>query len=322
MKISFTKYPIDMILCIVWTTILLPILVIPMESIIRIILGLPLIFFIPGYTLVFALFPTKKENKGIDNIERIALSFGFSIAIVSLLGLILNYTPWQIRLEPILLLLFFFVISVGSIAFYRWKTIPFEQRFIFSFKVSLSKSNNALDNALTIILGVSIIIAAVSVFYIIVTPKIGEPFTEFYILGPTGNTVDYPRYLSAEKNASIIIGLVNYEYKPINYSIEVWLINQTILFDESTQKNETIYNQMWYIDTINVKLDSTDIEKQLPQWELNYSFSINKKGEFKLAFLLYTTPVERYDFKKDYNDIAKQKIESAYREVHLWLKII
>jgi uncharacterized membrane protein len=293
-----------------------------MDSTIRIILGLPFLFFIPGYTLVFALFPTKKEKIGIDSIERIALSFGFSIAIVSLLGLILNFTPWQIRLEPILLLLFFFVLSVGSVAFYRWKTIPLEQRFILSFEISPSKSNNALDNALTIILGISIIIAATLVIYIIVTPKTGEPFTEFYILGPTGNTADYPRYLSAEENTSIIIGLVNYEYKTMNYSIEVWLINQTIHFNESTQKNETLYNQMWYMDTINVKLNSTDIEKQLPQWELNYSFSINKTGKFKLAFLLYTTPVERYDFEKDYNDIAKQKIESAYREVHLWLKII
>jgi uncharacterized membrane protein len=171
-------------------------------------------------------------------------------------------------------------------------------------------------------LGISIIIAAVSVIYVIVTPKIGEPFTEFYILGPTGNTADYPRYLSAAENTSIILGIVNHEYKTLNYSIEVWLINQTILFNKSTQKNETLYNQLWYMDTINITLVSTDIEKQLPQWELNYSFSIKRKGEFKLAFLLYTTPAGRYDSKKDYNEIAKEKIQSAYREVHLWLKIV
>jgi len=171
-------------------------------------------------------------------------------------------------------------------------------------------------------LGISTIIVAVSVIYVIVTPKIGETFTEFYILGPTGNTTDYPRYLSAEENASIILGLVNHEYKTMNYSIEVWLINQTIIFNQSTQRNETVYNHMWYKDTINVNLFSTDIKKQLPQWELNYSFSINKKGEFKITFLLYTIPVDVYDLERDYNDIAKQKIESAYREVHLWLKII
>jgi uncharacterized membrane protein len=322
MRIVFTKYPIDIILCILWAIILSPIVFLSMDSTVRTILGLPFLIFIPGYTFIFALFPTKKENKGIDNIERIALSFGFSIAIVSLLGLVLNFTPWQIRLEPILLCLFFFIIAVGFLASFRWKAIPLEQRFILSFEVSLHKSNNKLDNILTIILSISIIIAAASVIYIIVTPKMGETFTEFYILGPTRNITDYPRYLTIDENASIIIGLVNHEYKTMNYSIEVWLINQTILFNESTQKNETIYNHMWYMDKMTIDLASTDTIKQLPQWESNYSFSINKKGEFKLTFLLFTTPTVEYDLEKDYSEIAEQKIENAYKEVHLWLTIV
>jgi len=32
--------------------------------------------------------------EGIDGIERVALSFGLSIAIVPLIGLVLNFTPW------------------------------------------------------------------------------------------------------------------------------------------------------------------------------------------------------------------------------------
>jgi uncharacterized membrane protein len=170
-------------------------------------------------------------------------------------------------------------------------------------------------------LSISIIIAAVSIVYIIVTPRIGETFTEFYILGPNRNTTNYPRYLNTNENASIIIGLVNHEYKTMNYSIEVWLINQTILFNETTQKNETIYNHMWYMNKMTIDLASTDTIKQLPQWESNYSFSINKKGEFKLTFLLFTTPTVEYDHETDYNDIAGQKIEGAYKEIHLWLTV-
>ncbi|MHB8987039.1 MAG: DUF1616 domain-containing protein [Eubacteriales bacterium] len=44
-----------------------------------------------------------------DGIERVALSFGLSIAVVPLVGLILNYTPWGIRLAPILASLLVFV---------------------------------------------------------------------------------------------------------------------------------------------------------------------------------------------------------------------
>jgi len=34
------------------------------------------------------------SREGIDGIERVALSFGLSIAIVPLIGLVLNFTPW------------------------------------------------------------------------------------------------------------------------------------------------------------------------------------------------------------------------------------
>ena len=69
------------------------------SSVLRIILGLPFILFLPGYTLTAALFPRRTD---LGSIERVALSFGLSIAVVPLIGLILNYTPWGIRLPSLL----------------------------------------------------------------------------------------------------------------------------------------------------------------------------------------------------------------------------
>ena len=60
---------------------------------IRIILGLPLVLFLPGYALIAALFIGEDD---LDGIERIALSFGLSIAITHLFGLALKYTPFGI----------------------------------------------------------------------------------------------------------------------------------------------------------------------------------------------------------------------------------
>ena len=51
----------------------------------------------PGYSLIKVLFPTRE----IDSIERTALSIGMSLALVPLVGLLLNYTPWGIRFTPI-----------------------------------------------------------------------------------------------------------------------------------------------------------------------------------------------------------------------------
>jgi hypothetical protein len=61
----------------------------------------------------------------IDGIERLALSLGLSISIVPLLGLILNYTPFGIRLSSISVSLFILVVSLLGVYWYRrrrWNT--------------------------------------------------------------------------------------------------------------------------------------------------------------------------------------------------------
>lgn len=86
----------------------------------RIIFGLPLVLFVPGYMLVSALFPKKEE---LDSIERIALGFGLSIAVVPLLGLLLNFTPWGIRLDPILVSLVTATAFFTIVSLYRQKKL-------------------------------------------------------------------------------------------------------------------------------------------------------------------------------------------------------
>jgi hypothetical protein len=75
--------------------------------IMRYILGAIFVLWLPGYTLIKALFPNtlpfKTSDKNLDTIERIALSSGMSLALVPIIGLLLNYTPWGIRLTPITL---------------------------------------------------------------------------------------------------------------------------------------------------------------------------------------------------------------------------
>ena len=100
--------------------------------------------FLPGYSLIAALFPRKDD---LDGIERVALSFGLSIAIVPLLGLALNYTPFGIRLLPVLIVLSVFTISLAMGAYVRRSMIPEEDRFIIEFWMlfkSIKESFNQL----------------------------------------------------------------------------------------------------------------------------------------------------------------------------------
>ncbi|MGC9227721.1 DUF1616 domain-containing protein [Caldivirga sp.] len=65
---------------------------------IRYALGALSVLFLPGYALIEALYPRGDE---VSPLERLALSIGLSLAVVPLVGLLLNYTPWGIRLIPV-----------------------------------------------------------------------------------------------------------------------------------------------------------------------------------------------------------------------------
>jgi uncharacterized membrane protein len=320
MKIVLKRPFVDVFLCMLWSIILLRITLTDTEGTIRIILGLPFLLFIPGYLLVFALFPLRKTNVGIDTIERIALSFALSLAIVPIIGLVLNYTPWGLQIVPIFLSLFGFIIGVGAIVLFRSYQTPSEERLITTLTVSLPKPKKNLEGILTIILVASLIAAPASVMYVMVTSKPENPFTEFYLLNPDGIVGDYQTDLAIGENASVIIGVANHEHKNIDYNIEIWLVNQTTIYSDSTNEEEMKYDHMWFIGKINTSLTHSpvDIDKPWePQWEYNYTFNIARKGDFKLFFLLFTAPTEDYSFEQDYIDIAEQKISNAYRITNL-----
>jgi len=102
------------------------------SSVLRIVLGLPFVLLFPGYVLVLALFP-KKE--GMGGVERVVLSFGLSIAVASLIGLILNYTAWGITLESTLYSIASFIFILSIIAWFRQKRLIKEARFSIEFQL-------------------------------------------------------------------------------------------------------------------------------------------------------------------------------------------
>jgi len=254
------------------------------ESFIRNILGLLFILFLPGYSLIAALFPKMGD---LDGIERAALSFGLSIAVAPLIGLGLNYTPFGIKLTPILISLSVFTISMLFIAFLRRKRIPEGERFSVDFAgffksiISSFNTGSRTDKILSIVLLVSIILAFSMTVYVIVSPKEGEKFTEFYILGPDGEASDYPTNLTAGQKGTVIIGVVNHEYKNTTYSLVLKLNNRTI-----NQQNITLTHKEKYENTFNFTVPGSR-EKQ------------------KLEFLLYKLPDEN----------------TVYRSLHLWINV-
>ena len=233
------------------------------SNVLRIILGLPLMLFFPGYTLIAALFPKKSS---LDGIERLALSFGLSIAVVPLTGLVLNYTPWGIRLYPILISLTIFLIITSVIPWYWRHKLAEAERFAISFNLSLPlwRGQNTADKVLSIVLIAAILGAIGTVGYVIATPKIGEKFTEFYVLGLEGKAMDYPREMAVGEEPRVIVGIVNREHETVSYQVEM--------------KMDGVKNNR--VELLVLGQDE--------KWEKEVSFTPNRIGDKQqVEFLLY-----------------------------------
>ena len=282
------KLPFDLVivLALAMLTILF-VLVPPFEkTVFRTILGLPAVLFLPGYALVAALFPRKND---LDAIERIALGFGLSIAVVPLIGLGLNFTPWGIRLVPIIISLTLFIFIMVLIAHSRRLQIRENEKFEVHFEKIFdslkseifAKNQNRIDRILTGVLLISIILSIFMLVYVIVTPKQGEKYTEFYLLGPGGKAEGYPSNLTAGNTESVIVGVANHEYATVNYTLKV-KIKEEVLNEQHIQ---IVHNQTW--------------EKPI-------KFTpVSQGNSLKLDFLLY----------------KENNFTIPYRDTHLWVNV-
>jgi uncharacterized membrane protein len=90
---------------------------------IRNVLGLIFVLWLPGYTFMKALFPVKspktEESTNLSHVDRIALSIIMSMALVALIGLVLNFTPWGIGIITIVVSLLVFSLVFATAALIR-----------------------------------------------------------------------------------------------------------------------------------------------------------------------------------------------------------
>lgn len=282
----YKKTPLDLLIVLIWVIITLVFVKTPVleGTFLRTALAIPAVLFIPGYVLIAALFP---RNDDMGTVERIALSFGTSIAVVPLLGLLLNFTS-RIELDPIIITLCLYTIILVSVAAYRRMKLPEDMRFSIpvrgiyeSVNTKIKTPRSRKDMILSLTLIFIIAFAAGMVLFVILTPKTGERFTEFYILGPSGKAENYSADLKYNSPATSLVGVVNHEYSLVNYTVQVALNEKVLTFTRfMLTSNET--------------------------WEKNITFIPDKEGNgMRLKFWL---------FKED-------NFTAPYRELQLWVNI-
>ncbi len=108
-----------------------------------------------------------------------------------------------------------------------------------------------------------------------------EPFTEFYLLGLSGEAKDYPSLQSAGEEGKVVVGIVNREYETVSYRLEVRI--EGIISNEIGQ----------------VTLEHEE------KWEEIVSFTPERIGnEQRVEFLLY-----------------RQGQNEVYRSLHIWVDV-
>jgi uncharacterized membrane protein len=280
------------------------------ETPVRYVLTIPFVLFIPGYCLIAALFPRAGD---LSLLERIALSFGLSIAIVPFIGLGLNFTPWGIRLDPIVIALTLFTWVMILIAHYRRAILPFEERFRIPFSEIVGIIRNGIfptegtriERLLSNILVLVLLIAIITTIYVIASPKEGEHFSEFYILGEKGLAANYPERIITGLDYPIFIGIGNHEYRNMKYTLETW----ATLTEFNNLTNSTTILVMDPLDRSSLVLSHNETV------EIPYNLSVNKAGYNRVEFLLFNETVPGPDVQ------GSDRINASYRYLNLWITI-
>ena len=310
------------------------------ETPLRVPLGLAFVLFVPGYVFIAALFPEAGESptvedegtgtgsgndsdsivpglgqSGIDGIERLALSIGLSVAIVPLIGLVLNFTPWGIRLVPIMISTSGFVLVATAVAAVRRWNLPQDERFVVPYREWLEagraeflEPDSRADAALNVLLAVSILLAGISVGYAVMVPPQGESFSAVYLLteDDDGELVadDYPTEVEPGASHEIIVGIDNHERQPTNYTVVA--VEQ----DAEVVGNDTVVTDQRELDRFTAHLEHNET------WMHTHDLVADDEptmtdGEVRIVWLLYPD-----------NDVPDEpSTENAPYHVHLWIDV-
>ena len=305
---QWRKIPADLILVLIWLAAagLAIYLSIPETLPLRVVLALPLMLVIPGYCVIAALFP---KNGDINLIERFVLSFGLSIAIVPLIGLGLNFTPWGIRLEPILLSVILFTLVMVLVAYYTRTGLPQDEQFRIHFASSaaaiqeeiIPAKKGRFDRILGIVLALAILVTIATAIFVIAVPREGEPFTEFFILGNNRTAENYPDQIIPGQRYPMFVGVGNHEYRTTRYTIETWMLLTE--FDNVTNTSQIRAMDPSERLSITLAHNQTSI--------IPYNFSVNKTGYNRAEFLLFDENVPGFEVT------GSNRINASYRDLHL-----
>ncbi len=268
--------------------------VLPDGNIVRIIFGIPMLLFIPGYALVSVLWPEKRTNLNEDideNLERFALSFGLSIAIVSIIGLALNFTSAGINLMTTVFANFGIIFLLSLFAFYRRQQLPVERRYNIDLTFKTARMpEDKTERVFIVAITVVLILSGIVLAYVLVTPGVEDKYTVMYILDHNGTAVDYVSDITINETAEVIVGFESHQFETTLYSFYTGIISLDGI-------DNYVYWNSWNQtdDLTNVSGGGQAIQLEHGEsYERNFEFNIRTSGTYQIIWQLHTEGTDNY----------------------------
>jgi uncharacterized membrane protein len=319
---SGSALPVDIAAALVFTALTVAVATVPVlrETPLRVGIALAFVLFVPGYVSVAALFPgasgrgddSRTTRRDLHALERVVLSFGLSVALVPLVGFVLSFTPWGIRLDPVLAALTALVAAAATAAVVRRRRLPPEERFavrprswVRTARTGLLEPASRRDAALNALVICAILLATGSVAFAVAEPTGGEPesFTTFSLLteNESGALVadGYPTEFERGEPESVVVSVSNREGQSVRYTVVAEL--QRVRVGGDTTR-VTAATELARISN-GVEANGT--------WRRTVRLAPETTGErLRLQFLLYRGSAP-----------SDPSSETAYRELHLWVDV-
>lgn len=265
-----------------------------LPSAVTALVGLPLLLFVPGYVLVAALFPRSRSAAGpiVDDrpfatvadgclrpLERVALSFGLSVALLPPLGVLVSWLGLGFAPTTVMATVTVALLVGAVVAGVRRFRLPEGERFAVSPTAWISRRATALADrstagrVVTVALVVVSLAATSTLAYGLVAPAGGDAYTNvgLFTENETGALVtsDYPSTIGANETGEVVVLVENREHRTVNYTLVAQLqrvsrTNDSVTVRESVEldraRRSLADGERWRSEqTIAPELTGTDL---------------------------------------------------------------
>ena len=288
------------------------------SPVVRAAVGFPLLFLAPGYAMVSVLFPRTSpiettestpllgQTWDVTDVERVALAFGLSFALLPLLGLVIAFFSWGFTTSTVVGTVSSFVLAGVAIATIRRFRVPVRDRYQFrlgrtlgALRTAIFGTGSTVHTAVNVVLVVSMLLALTSVGYAFVSPQQGEQYTDLQLLteDDSGELVaaGYPSDIEPGESMSFTTAIENQEGQDKDYTVviqEQWINDGDV--SERTELQRTEHS-------VSDGVTETDEQNVTPNAE---------SGNVRIAVLLYDDEVPE-----------TPTTDNAYRHGYFWTEI-